>query len=197
MKRLVRSGLARVSTRWLVGLGVLIVGFALLGLGVGADSALLEYIWLPMALAVSYAPLALFVVRKLPEHPVGWLMLGTGLLATLSFLATAWSRWTPAAWLSQWLWWPPFALIPIALLLFPNGHLPSRRWRVVGALLVVTAAVTSLALAVAAVAQPRTFVSTVGAPTPLWVQTLAQVAVAGVSATVLITILVGFALVQR
>ena len=197
MKRLVRAALVRFSTRWLVGTGVFLVGVALVGLALGAETTLVDYIWLPITLAVSYTPLALFVLRTLPEHPVGWLMLGTGLLATLSFVATAWSRWTLAAWLSQWLWWPPFALIPLSLLLFPDGHLPTPRWRFVAAALVVTAFVTSLALAAAAVAGPRTLVSTVGTPAPSWAQALAQVAVGGIFATVLVTFLVGFAMIHR
>ncbi len=197
MKRLVPSALVRLPTRWLVGTGALLVGLALLGLALGPETSLIDSIWLPIALAVSYAPLALFVLRKLPEHPVGRLMLGTGLMATLSFLATAWSRWTPAAWLSQWLWWPPFALIPLALLLFPDGRLPTRRWRFVAAALIVAAVVTTLALAAAAAQEPRTLVSTVGTPAPSWVQALARVAVGGILATVALTVVVGFALVQR
>ena len=37
------------------------------------------------------------------------------------------------SWVSAWTWIPGFALlITFSLLLFPNGHLPSRRWRYVG-----------------------------------------------------------------
>ncbi len=38
-----------------------------------------------------------------------------------------------AAWLSNWMWVPEIGLMTtFALLLFPTGHLPSRRWAVVG-----------------------------------------------------------------
>ena len=35
-----------------------------------------------------------------------------------------------AIWLGQWTWAPGIALlVTFVLLLFPDGHLPSRRWR--------------------------------------------------------------------
>jgi hypothetical protein len=38
-----------------------------------------------------------------------------------------------ARWLDQWVWIPA-SLLPITflLLLFPDGHLPSARWRPIG-----------------------------------------------------------------
>ena len=58
------------------------------------------------------------------------------------------------AWLSQWLWWPPYGLIFLALLVFPDGRLPGRRWRPVAVGLVVTTSVVAVALAVAATQRP-------------------------------------------
>ena len=33
------------------------------------------------------------------------------------------------AWLSLWIWWPAYGLVPLVLLVFPDGRLLSPRWR--------------------------------------------------------------------
>jgi hypothetical protein len=76
----------------------------------------------------------------LPRHPVGWLLAAWGAVMTLTALFAvhevavlaagpptallAWTRWGWAA-----LWHPAFVLLFLLLLLFPDGHLPSPRWR--------------------------------------------------------------------
>jgi len=74
--------------------------------------------------AGSFGAMGMLVLLRLSRHPVGALMTGAGVAATAELLALSWSRWLPAAWLSQWAWWPPFALIFIALALFPDGRPP-------------------------------------------------------------------------
>jgi two-component system, NarL family, sensor kinase len=105
---------------------------------------------MPVVLALSFIPLAVLVLRRLPGHPVGRLMLLVGGLAYLAAAAVAWSAFLPAAWLSRWLWLPAVLTIPIVLLLLPDGTLPSPRWRpllvlAAGAGTVLTAAVAAAA----------------------------------------------------
>jgi two-component system, NarL family, sensor kinase len=187
----------RHSIWWPVLAGILLAGLALLGLDLQPDRNLILYVWLPLTLAVSFTPLAIFVLRKLPGHPIAWLMLGSGVSATLCVLAVCWSRWTVAAWLAQWLWWPPLGFIPLALLLFPDGHLPSKRWRPVAGALIVTSSAATLALAIGALVEPRTFVTTVGGPEQPLTQLMAQIALLGVLLTVAASVLVTFALFAR
>jgi signal transduction histidine kinase len=82
-----------------------------------------------------------------------------GVGASVATLAVCWSAWLPAAWLSQWAWWPPLAALPLLLLLLPDGRLPSPGWRALLVALVAATAVGTVALAAAALAQPRTLLS--------------------------------------
>jgi hypothetical protein len=82
---------------------------------------------------------ALIALRR-PENPIGWICLVAGLFWTLIVLddqyityARATTSVVPlpnAVALDQWLWVPPVGLLSIYLILFfPDGKLPSRRWR--------------------------------------------------------------------
>jgi hypothetical protein len=100
------------------------------------------------------------IASRRPENPIGWICLVAGLFWTLIALdgqyiayalATTGVVPLPAAVaLNQWLWVPPVGLLSIYLiLLFPDGKLPSRRWRPLawfsGAVLIMV----SLAIALA------------------------------------------------
>lgn len=108
-----------------------------------------------VTLAVAFTPLAVLVLRRLPGNPIGRLMLLVGVLAALAAAAVSWSGFLPVAWSSKWLWLPAWALIPIILLLVPDGALPSPRWRPLLVALVAATAVLTVAAAAAAVFEPR------------------------------------------
>lgn len=95
------------------------------------------------------------VAGAAPGRRVGGLLLAAGVVACVAVVALSWSRWLPLAWLGQWSWWPPYALVFLALLVFPDGRLPSRRWRVVAAAIAVGTAVATAALGIAALDHPR------------------------------------------
>jgi hypothetical protein len=74
------------------------------------------------------------IASKHPNNPVGWICLAVGLLWMLIFLEDAISGLGPYSVtmdaLTQADWIPPIGLLGIYLfLLFPDGKLPSRRWR--------------------------------------------------------------------
>jgi hypothetical protein len=82
------------------------------------------------------------IVLKRPRHPIGWLFLGAGASSVISMasyeyairsllLARALPAGEVAAWLSAWTWPFGLGLIVVALVLFPTGRPPSRRWWVV------------------------------------------------------------------
>src|SRR5918997_5058149 len=81
------------------------------------------------------------IASRLPRNPIGWICLADGLLLLLLGLFDYYSVYGLArpgsvpfpatvAGLSLWLWVPTVGLLAIYLvLLFPDGRLPSRRWR--------------------------------------------------------------------
>jgi hypothetical protein len=88
-------------------------------------------------------PLASTVIAiRRPENPIGWLLLAVGLGWSLLSASAGDADYglklhpgsLPAAeavaWIGQWVWAPPVAITGVFLLLvYPRGHLLSRRWR--------------------------------------------------------------------
>jgi two-component system, NarL family, sensor kinase len=98
------------------------------------------------------------IARSEPRNPVGWIVLASGCFLPLGAAAYLYARAAfqdradlPAAswagWLDGWPWVPAVAVIPVVgLLLFPNGRLPSPRWRPVLVIGVAVLAAISVSL---------------------------------------------------
>ena len=84
------------------------------------------------------------VARRLPGNPVGWILLGSGVLVTFAAFCEGWALYglftepgalpaaREAASISANIFIPPLVIMPVLLfLLFPDGRLPGRRWRAV------------------------------------------------------------------
>jgi hypothetical protein len=94
----------------------------------------------PVWIAAAYGAVGLVVAWRKPGNPLGWVFLamaGFGMLSEdASFYMVADYRLhhgdLPLGWvavLTQPGWAPMIALLGVAVLLFPDGRLPSRRWR--------------------------------------------------------------------
>jgi two-component system, NarL family, sensor kinase len=112
---------------------------------------------LPIAIAVMYTAMAILVLRGVPRHPVGLLMAAAGVTASVAVIAASWSGWSPSGWLGRTLLWAPLGLISLALLVFPDGRLPARRWRPLAATIVVVSLVVTVAMSVVAWEEPQEF----------------------------------------
>jgi hypothetical protein len=102
----------------------------------------------------------LLIVRRQPRNTVGWVLLAIGLVWGLSGLADVYSTYglvvapgaVPAAEavaaLNQGAWVPGIGLMgTFLILLYPDGHLPSARWRPVAWLSGVAMVALTLAIA--------------------------------------------------
>jgi hypothetical protein len=81
------------------------------------------------------------IASRRPHNPIGWICLATGFLFLLLGVSEYYSVYgitgpesipfpVGVAWLGNWLWIPAVGLFATYLfLLFPDGRLPSRRWR--------------------------------------------------------------------
>ena len=98
--------------------------------------------WLVNALqAVSFSIIGAIIASRLPGNPVGWLFCAAGCTIAVAYLSAEYAIYAllarpdslPAgealAWLAFWAWIPSIGCIVLSLLLFPNGRLPSSRWR--------------------------------------------------------------------
>lgn len=121
--------------------GLLVVALAALSIDGGLPSADSEA-WVPVTIAATF-PLtgALLATRAAPAR-IAWLMLCTGAASAVTVTSYAYGRralvvepgslpWgTAMGWLSGWVWTlTAIPVITILLPLFPDGTLPSRRWR--------------------------------------------------------------------
>jgi len=110
-----------------------LAGLAHQGLGASGGS-------LPIPFTAAYGVVGLVVAVRRPANPLGWLLLGTAAFITLSEAASFYTvadyrlhhGGLPLGWLAVLLqpgWAPGIVLIGLVVLLFPDGHLPSPRWR--------------------------------------------------------------------
>jgi hypothetical protein len=94
---------------------------------------------------VSYSVVGALIASHRPENPIGWIFLAEGFCYGLLGAGDEYAVYAlltnpvalplgaEASWLGQWIWAPGLGLSLVFLpLLFPDGHPPSHRWRLVG-----------------------------------------------------------------
>jgi hypothetical protein len=90
----------------------------------------------------SFATVGAVIVSRRPRNRIGWILCVVGLTSGVAGFAQDYATWALVhrrawlpgglvlGWLGSWPWYIAFGLIITFLpLLFPNGRLPSRRWR--------------------------------------------------------------------
>ena len=111
------------------------------------------------AIAVSFSLVGAVIASRRPEHPVGWLFCTIGVLAAVDHLCGEYATYAllrpsdavlageAAAWVRAWIWTITGGLGVFLLLLFPDGRLPSERWKYLAWLNAVVAVGGAVALA--------------------------------------------------
>jgi hypothetical protein len=93
-------------------------------------------------LAITFPLVGAVVAARRPRNPLGWIFCAIGISYALTVTGETYAVYTlrtvPGSlpggelmsWLGNWAWAPGLGLLmTFALLLFPDGRLPSRRWR--------------------------------------------------------------------
>ncbi|MDP9486467.1 MAG: hypothetical protein M3Q49_11925 [Actinomycetota bacterium] len=112
------------------------------------------------ALLLAFPTVGALVASRRPENPIGWIFCGGGLVNVVQDFALRYADYTlyaqhgalPGgrymAWISSWVGSPSLMVLAVLLfLLFPNGRLPSRRWRPVVWMAVGGGVIVALAVA--------------------------------------------------
>jgi hypothetical protein len=104
------------------------------------------------ALVLAFSTVGALIVARRPGNAIGWILCAAGLAIGATTLASGYAVFSLAgpselpgtewaAWFAYWIWVLGVGpAMTFGLLLFPDGRLPSRRWRVVGWLAVVALA---------------------------------------------------------
>jgi MFS family permease len=80
----------------------------------------------------AFATVGALLAWKRPGNPIGWLLSATGLAYAVAVFGVLLLHFPQTRTLANWLGWIFLAgigLCVFVVLLFPSGHLPSRRWR--------------------------------------------------------------------
>ena len=104
-----------------------------------ADAVYYTRIVTHLSSAVALLPLGALLLARVPKHPIGWLISAAALGGAAHSAGTAYAAYShfvrslPAAewagWVAEWIGATILLVPTVALLLFPDGRLPSRRWR--------------------------------------------------------------------
>jgi hypothetical protein len=123
-----------------------------------------DYWLLNTVIAVSFSPVGAIIAPRLPpRNPIGWLCCAIGLFGALRLFTAeyaittllaapgSWLSLMPGggalAWISSWVWVVHFGPFIFLALLFPDGRLPSPRWRPFVALVALAVAEGTVAVA--------------------------------------------------
>ena len=113
-----------------------------------------------IVLGVTYPVIGWLIASRRPRNPIGWIFLviglsqaGTGLFGQYAAYGLVTRPGSLpgadlASWVGTWSWVPGFAGLFLMLLLFPDGRLPSPRWRPILGLGIVSGGMIMIANAV-------------------------------------------------
>jgi MFS family permease len=129
---------------WIISALLAATASAIIVLGVSGGVSFLQLgaAFNAVVISAAFSTVGVVVASLRPKNPIGWIMCVGGLGAALGGLTDAYATFLLlggpeeqmpvaafSAWLSLWITTASFNSFLLLLLLFPNGRLPSRRWR--------------------------------------------------------------------
>jgi signal transduction histidine kinase len=122
--------------------GSILLSAAAVWLAVVQDGDVVFTVFVTLLAAIPFPLIGALIASRLPSNAIGWIFVAVGLLQALNIFGSEYLRYTlvtdpgslPFARLGAVVafvaWMPSLALLTTFLfLLFPDGRLPSRRWR--------------------------------------------------------------------
>jgi hypothetical protein len=154
---------ASVWLAWLVcAVSLVLTALGLVFLAVNRSypgAPVFEFAFRGTVMVASCSSVGVLIASRRPAHPIGWLFGALGLLSGVHLLCGEYAIYAlvveggtlpggrVSAWIICWLWVLINALLAFIALLFPDGRLPSPRWRAIGWLNGVMAVAGSFAAA--------------------------------------------------
>jgi hypothetical protein len=141
------GGMSRRPAGWLawsvcaISLGLTALSFLLVALDLSLNAPIYFYWVEPSTIAVGYSVIGAIIASRLPSHPIGWICCAIGFTGAVEHFSGEYAVYALLAhpealaggkamlWLQGWFWILMFGLLVFLLLFFPNGRLPSSRWR--------------------------------------------------------------------
>jgi hypothetical protein len=128
---------------WALSLALTALSLLLLVLNLSHPNVPVYSFWAENVLfSVGYSTVGAVIVPRMPaENPIGWLFCAIGLLWAVIHLIGEYAIYAllaapgslpageAASWIYSWLWVPGLGLVGFLGLVFPNGRLPSARWK--------------------------------------------------------------------
>ncbi len=166
---------------WAFSVVLVALSAVLLALNRDVEDPVAPY-WLNLAVsALALSTVGALVASRRSENPIGWLLVSSGLLYAVMVsvgeygaYALLTERGSPpgglvATWLGSWLYVLGANLVLYSFLFFPDGRLPSPRWRVVAWLVALVICLDAAALAL----MPGTLYGFPGFENPFGIEALA------------------------
>jgi hypothetical protein len=108
------------------------------------ENAMVSVVFSPVLAVVtvlSFSTMGAVIASRRPHNLIGWLFCAIGFVGGVRLFSTEYAAYSLVAesglppggevlaWIASWLWVPDIGLYLYLALLFPNGRLPSTRWR--------------------------------------------------------------------
>ena len=126
---------------WAFSLALVVLGLALAAANRFVENEIATYTVNLTVAALAFSTVGALVAYRQPKNLIGWLLLGIGILYATELFAGNYGVYAlltnpgslpgeaVGAWLTSWVWLFGGSLVLFVFLFFPDGRLPSPRWR--------------------------------------------------------------------